>query len=99
MNIEKLEAKLIAAGRKAPLSSHVPHAFEKRILARIKESAVADALWLHWGRMLWRATAPCAAVMIAFSVWTFYTTQGSRTELNLEDAVLAPVHLADNTPQ
>lgn len=93
MNIQKLQEKLLRAARAEKPSDHVPYAFEKRIMARLKESHVVDA-WGYWNRMLWRATAPCAAIMIAISAWTFYTAPASGPEVDLEDTVLAPVHLA-----
>ena len=93
MNIDKLQKTLLASARADQPPDRVPYAFEKRIMARLKASPVADVLG-YWERMLWRATAPCAAVMIALSAWTFYTAQGNGADVNLEDAVLAPVQLA-----
>ena len=93
MKIDQLQTKLLAAARADQPSDRVPYGFEKRILARLKESSGLDA-WAYWGQMLWRATAPCAAVMIALSVWTLYTVRANGPELNLEETVLAPVHLA-----
>ena len=93
MKIDQLQTKLLAAARADQPSDRVPFAFEKRILARLKESSGFDA-WSYWGQMLWRATAPCVAIMITVSVWTIYTAPGSTPELNLEETVLAPVHLA-----
>ncbi|HEY6167049.1 MAG TPA: hypothetical protein VI454_03350 [Verrucomicrobiae bacterium] len=93
MNIDQVQKKLLAAARADQPSDRVPYAFEKRIMARLKDSPVADVL-AYWERMLWRATAPCAAIMIALSAWTFYTAQGNGSEINLEDTVLAPVQLA-----
>jgi len=93
MNIEKLQKKLLAVARQDAPSDRVPYAFEKRIMARLRQAPAADA-WVYWGRMLWRATAPCVAVMVVLSVWTFYSASGNGSEVNLEDAVLAPVQLA-----
>ena len=93
MKIDQLQTRLLAAARADQPSDRVPHAFEKRILARLKESSGFDA-WGYWGQMLWRATAPCAMIMIALSVWTIYTVRENGPELNLEETVLAPVQLA-----
>ena len=63
MNLAELERKLIAAARANPPSDRVPYAFEKRILARLAARPTLDR-WELWGRALWRAAAPCIAIML-----------------------------------
>ena len=70
MNLETLQLKLLAAARSQVPSDHVPHAFEKRILARLLAPATLDHPAL-WARALWRAAAPCVALTLLFGVWSF----------------------------
>jgi hypothetical protein len=70
MNLEALQAKLFAAARTNPPADRVPYAFEKRILARLKESPTLDMSAL-WARALWRAAAPCVALTFLLGVWSF----------------------------
>lgn len=99
MNIAELHKKLIAAARTESPSDRVPYAFEKRIMAAIKAAPVADA-WSLWGGALWRAAAPCVAVMLAISAWTAYDSRVNGSDHpTLEDAVYAPVTLAQNDMQ
>ena len=93
MNLDQLKRKLIVAARAAPPSDHVPFAFEKRIMAHLQKYPVSDG-WAMWGQALWRATAPCVAVMLLLGVWTFYSTRSSAsTDLSqaLEKTMLAAV--------
>jgi hypothetical protein len=71
MNLAKLEQKLVAAARANPPSDWVPYAFEKRIMARLAARPVVDD-WALWARALWRAAAPCAAIMLLLGVWSFF---------------------------
>src|SRR5690242_1952330 len=76
MNFEDLQKKLIAAARANPPADRVPYAFEKRILARLKESPAFDVSAL-WARALWRAAAPCVALTLLLGVWSFIGTSNS----------------------
>jgi hypothetical protein len=69
MNVDVLFRKLMAAAQSHAPDDTVPYAFEKRILARLKPRPVVD-LWTCWARVLWRAAAPCLAIMALFSIWT-----------------------------
>jgi hypothetical protein len=80
MNLEAFQRKLLAAARANPPSDHVPLAFEKRISALIKSRRIEDPVLL-WARALWRAVAPCAAVMLALFIWSVATTD-SATDSN-----------------
>ena len=70
MNLAELQRKLIAAARANPPSDRVPYAFEKRIMALLAARPVADG-WALWARALWRAAAPCAAIMLALGAWSW----------------------------
>jgi hypothetical protein len=70
MDLDKLQKKLIAAARANPPGDAVPYAFERRIMARLATRPVADT-WALWAPALWRATAPCIAVMVLLGAWSF----------------------------
>jgi len=69
MNLEQLQEKLFAAARVHPPGDRVPYAFEKRILARLKESPAWDAAAL-WTRAFWRAAAMCVALALLLGMWS-----------------------------
>src|SRR5260370_42064579 len=77
-----------------PPSSHAPYAFEKRILARLTARPALDH-WAVWARALWFAAAPCVAVMLLLSAWSFFGQPANPTSSDLsqefENTVLAPV--------
>jgi hypothetical protein len=91
MNFADLERKLIAAARANPPSDRVPYAFEKRILARLATRPPADG-WELWGRALWRAAAPCVAIMLLLGAWSFFarsSAPASDLSQDLEQTLLA----------
>ncbi|MBI3878851.1 MAG: hypothetical protein HY301_02150 [Verrucomicrobia bacterium] len=90
MNIAELQKKLITAARKDAPTDRVPYAFEKRIMAALKSSPVADA-WSLWGGALLKAAAPCVAIMLALGVWAACVSPTNGSDLTLEDTVLAAV--------
>jgi hypothetical protein len=69
MNLDGLHRKLIKVARANPPSDRVPYAFEKRIMASLKGHVVLDQ-WAVWARALWRATAPCIAIVLLLAVWS-----------------------------
>lgn len=89
MNLEKLQAKLIAAARGNPPGDHVPFAFEKRIMARLAKPMV-DA-WLIWGRALWRAAATCLLAVGLLGSWSLQMESKESADLlqDFEETVLA----------
>jgi hypothetical protein len=97
MDLAQLERKLIAAARANPPSEWMPYAFEKRIMARLNAAPVADR-WALWARGLWRAAAPCVAIMLALGAWSFFTpkSHAPATDLSqqLENTLLAAVDQA-----
>ena len=68
--IEDILERLLAETREIPENGRVPYAFEKRIMAHIKEApaALADA-WSVWAQSLWKAVVPCLAVLVMVAVW------------------------------
>ena len=68
MDLAVLYQKLMASARAGVPSDHVPYAFEKRVLARLKAQPALD-LWAAWARALWRAAAPCVGIMLLLSAW------------------------------
>ena len=94
MNVTQLERKLIAAARANPPSDRVPYAFEKRIMARLAARPVADD-WALWAGALWRAVAPCVAIMLLLGAWSLFAphSSASTTDLSqdLEKTLLAAV--------
>lgn len=79
----------------------MPYAFEKRILARVTTRVMAN-LWELWGTALWRAAAPCVAVLFLAGIWTLLVNdfRGSPDPLSvaLEDTVRAPLDNLDDSP-
>jgi len=76
MNLTELERKLVAAARAIPISDRVPYAFEKRVLALIAARPVVD-IWGLWAGALWRAAAPCVAIMLLLAAWTAFAPAGN----------------------
>src|SRR5262249_39605407 len=70
MNLESLRQKLLATARANPPEDRVPYAFEKRIMARLSHQPALDAAAV-WALGLWRAAAPCVAIALLLSVWSF----------------------------
>jgi hypothetical protein len=100
MNLTQLERKLIAAARANPPSERVPYAFEKRILARLAARPIVDD-WGLWARALWRAAAPCVAIMLLLGAWSLYAPHKSAPandlSQELEKTLLAAVDQEQTT--
>ena len=100
MNLAELQRKLIAAAQANPPSDRVPYAFEKRIMARLAARPVVDD-WALWARALWRAAAPCVAIMLLLGAWSFFVpgTSTSANDLSqeLEKTLLAAVDQEQTT--
>src|ERR1051325_9091386 len=93
MNLVELQRKLITAARVPPPRDRVPYAFEKRIRAHLAPRPVLDG-WALWGKALWRASAPCVAIMLALGVWTVFsakTTASTDLTQDFENTMLAAV--------
>lgn len=93
MRTASLQKKIIAAARKIVPSDKVPYAFEKRIMACIKNAPAPD-IWSIWSSLLWRAAGPCVAIMLAMSLWAAFSaghkTVPENLAADLEQTVLAP---------
>ncbi len=76
--IEDILESLLTQTREIPTNERVPHAFEKRIMAHIKEgpAALAD-VWSAWAQSLWKAVVPCLAVLMMVAVWMKAPTDGT----------------------
>lgn len=95
MNALELEKKLFAAARATPPRDDVPYAFEKRVMARIAAEALVD-VWTLWGRLLWRAAAPCVGLTLALTAWVLFSAHAPAANpdnlaVALEDQVMAPL--------
>ena len=77
-NIEDILESLLTQTREIPKNDQVPYAFEKRIMAHIKEgpAALAD-VWSAWAQSLWKAVVPCLAVLVMVAVWMKAPTDGT----------------------
>ena len=100
MDFEQLRQRLITAARARLPSDAVPYAFEKRIMARLTPRTQVDP-WAAWGRVLWRAAAPCVAIMCAMTIWAAVSGHllGSKNSLatDLESTIFAPLANWDET--
>jgi anti-sigma-K factor RskA len=74
MNLSDLQTKLIESARRIEPSSHVPYAFEKRVMHQLGARRPETVLgW--WGDSLWRGAAACIAVTLVCAVWASRTPQ------------------------
>jgi hypothetical protein len=85
MDLSQLHQKLIGAARANPPSEQVPFAFEQRILARLIKPPVVDT-WELWSSALWRAAAPCVALMLLLSAWSFFADWDRSAQPDLSQA-------------
>jgi anti-sigma-K factor RskA len=98
MNLDALQQKLIAAARANPPGDTVPYAFERRIMARLADLPLEDAVG-QWGRALWRAAAACLAVSAVIAA-VFFTSFSGKADLSGTDfestVVAAAAQLSDS---
>lgn len=81
MNVDELQVKLLAAARALPPAEQAPYAFEKRVMAALAALPAPDP-WALWSHLLWRAAAPCVAVMLVVTGWTMFSSSaGSASAL------------------
>lgn len=100
MNLAQLESKLLSAGRSNPPRQQVPYAYEKRVMTHIRGTTAVDH-WGIWSGALWRAAAPCVALTMFLSAWTYFSpggwpqTAAQTADLSqaLENAVLAEMEM------
>lgn len=99
MDQEKLIDKLLNAARQTPVGDGVPYAFEKRIMAHIRESGVAEPVFL-WARALWRAVPVCMAVCVvslALNAFQPQPTDEVSLQSSFEDAVFQSADFFNDT--
>jgi len=98
MNPEILRQKLIASARTTTPSDQVPYAFEKRVMACLRGREVPDA-WAAWDTLLWRAVAPCFALMLMACIGSYVIHPTSDDLGSQLDAVLmADLDVAGDAP-
>src|SRR5258705_516020 len=94
MDFSELHRKLIAAARKDVPSDKVPLSFEKRIMAHLGRGPILDDSGA-WANALWRALAPCAAIMVLLIAWSVFVGQANAPVTDLgqdfDNTVLAAV--------
>jgi len=97
MKIDELQKKLLAAARSNPPNDRVPYAFEQRVMALLRSPIKMDK-WTLWSMGLWRAAAPCVAIMLLTGIWTYFVadsnTSGDPLAVALENTVLASLDSA-----
>ncbi len=76
MKRAELYWKLIAAARLTPPSQEVPPYFRTRVMARLGICRKVDPLAL-WAQALWRAVAPCAAIMVILAAWGWFSANAA----------------------
>lgn len=89
--------KFSSLARSLPTDDRVPYAFEKRIMARLRNSKAAD-LWTAWSGTMWRAAFSCLLIFALTGVAVTFSDT-SHAELfasDLERTVLAPVDVDDS---
>lgn len=93
MEVDNLRQKIVAAARRQTPSDAVPFAFEKRIMARLAETAIPDG-WVFWGRALWRAAVPCVLIVIFSGLWSRRSAPVENPDLPqaIENAVLGELN-------
>lgn len=89
MDSDPLLNRLLNVARQTPVGDGVPYAFEKRIMAHIRESGVTDPLFF-WVGSLWRSVPVFAIVcLIAFVVTSAQPPASDVTlQASFEDAVM-----------
>jgi hypothetical protein len=95
MNVDSMQKKLIAAARKMRPRDQVPHAFEKRIMARIGRATPLSG-WALWARPLWGAAVSCVAITLLCGVWSLaarpHADNSESFSQDFERAVFFPVN-------
>lgn len=97
MKPQQLQEKLLAAARLNPPGDHVPFTFEKRVIARLRESPMPDFA-AFWARALWRAATACVALTLLIGVWSFIgsknqpAAQNENFSQHFEQTMLAAVN-------
>ncbi len=100
MDLAELQKKLLAVARENRPAATVPYAFEKRVLALVASLHPAD-VWEQLARGLWRAVAPCVAVMVLLCAWSLFhplpSSAGNDLTVEFDRMVLAAADQEQNT--
>jgi hypothetical protein len=89
MNSQDLEQKLMAAARVATPSDAVPLAYEKRVMAVLRDRSIEDP-FANWGRALWRgALASVVAAMICGAWVTLHDSNTAELSQDIEHTITA----------
>ena len=83
--------EFVKLARQVAPDERVPYAFEKCVMANLSAVSSPDPL-VQWTRALWRAVAPCFAIMLVVAAVSFSQASPppADLELDLEAAVLTP---------
>jgi len=96
MDLKQLEQKLIRAARQHAPPDDVPAGFERRVAAHLRSRVVPD-LFSLWSQALWRAAAPCTAIMLCLGAWSWYSqanaTPATDWSQDFDTLVLAGIDL------
>ena len=94
-------AEFVTLARSLPRDERTPYAFEKRIMARLGDVPVLDAL-AFWTQSLWKAILPCVGVMAIVGIISafqpFDATTAEFDELDIESVVLEPTQISFDPP-
>ena len=91
--IDDILGKMLTETREINVD-RVPYAFEKRVMAHIKETPqLAVNVWAQWSQSLWRTAIPCFAVMVLVAIWT-----GSNSTGNQPTQPMAPKLVVQSDP-
>lgn len=89
--------EFVRLARALPVNERTPYAFEKRIMARLAATPMADAL-SEWTHVLWRAMAPCVGIMLVAAAISLASKSADPTPENegtdLEQTVFVPTQVA-----
>lgn len=99
MRLELLHKKLIAAARADQPREDAPYAFEKRVMARVRQAPALPDAAVAFSIALWRAAAPCLVIMTAMAAWVYFeeNTVQAGFEPDLEQTMLAAVENTGDT--
>ena len=99
MDYDRLIDRLLSAARETPAGDGVPYAFEKRIMAHIRDAGVADPIFF-WAKALWRAVPVCVAVFavsLALNTMRPAPVDGVSLQVSFEDAVVQSADFFSDT--
>lgn len=93
--------RLIRAARRLPDEEQVPYAFEKRVMAHLRQIKPVDNVTL-WALGLWKAAVPCVAVMLLITTWATLSTSAESSSENslaveLELTMTQPLQALEET--